>query len=159
MTTTIQDLMRQHSEKIHSHYTAGATAMCAELIAQLAAEYGFSQEEACEKFLPTEEPKAAKLSKKSGKKTSKKSKKDPSKPKKAKNPYFLFTAAKRAELKETNPDAKPTEIAKLLGAAWEECKQTGNAGPYEEAAEADKRRYEEEMAAWTAKQSSDSEAD
>ena len=148
--------MSQHCDEISSHYAAESAARCEGLISQLASEYGFSEEEARQKFLPTEEPKAAKLRKKSAK-GAKKAKKDPTKPKRAKNPYFLFTAAKRATIKEQHPEAKPTEIAKLLGVAWEECKEAGEAGPYEEAAAADKKRYEDEMKAWVPQTDSDSD--
>ena len=42
---------------------------------------------------------------------------DPSKPR-MQNAYIVFSAAKRAEMKAANPDAKVTEIATLLGAEW-----------------------------------------
>ena len=51
-------------------------------------------------------------------KKEKKPKKDPNKPKRGKNPFMLYSSAKRAEVKAANPDAKPTDIAKMLGATW-----------------------------------------
>merc|ERR1719509_457310 len=44
--------------------------------------------------------------------------KDEKAPKRAQTAYFLFTASRRASLKAANPDAKVTQLAKLMGAEW-----------------------------------------
>ena len=137
------DLMNNFNSAMENH----ANALCADLIRKLAEEHGFSAEEACAKYLPTQEPKPVKLSKKKAKKS-----KDPNKPKRGKNPFMLYSSAKRAEVKAANPDAKPTEIAKLLGATWTDLDDADKT-EYVEAAAKDKERYEKEMAVWKDNQS------
>merc|ERR1712013_669462 len=44
--------------------------------------------------------------------------KDEKAPKRPQSAYFLWTASRRAAVKAANPDAKVTEIAKLMGAEW-----------------------------------------
>ena len=61
--------------------------------------------------------KRAKKAKASPAKAEKKVKKEG--PKKA-NPYMMFSSANRAEVIKANPDAAVTEVAKLLGAKWQE---------------------------------------
>ena len=43
------------------------------------------------------------------------------KKKKGLNCYMLFANDKRREFCQANPNAKPTEISKLLGKAWRDC--------------------------------------
>lgn len=45
----------------------------------------------------------------------------PPKKKKKMNCYMVFANNKRKEICRENPNAKPTEIAKLLGKAWRDC--------------------------------------
>ena len=54
-----------------------------------------------------------------GKRSTKKEK-DPNAPKKTPNNYMNWCNAHRAEFKTKNPDAKPTELTRLLGAGWRE---------------------------------------
>lgn len=51
---------------------------------------------------------------------SQKKKKDPNSPKKPAGPYIRFCSEFRNEVKEANPDLKPTEVTKMLGAMWNE---------------------------------------
>tara|TARA_B100000989_G_scaffold231731_1_gene178532 strand:- start:382 stop:822 length:441 start_codon:yes stop_codon:yes gene_type:complete len=143
MTETMTDLMNHFNSAMENH----AHELCADLIRKLAEEHGFSAEEACAKYLPTQEPKPVKMSKKD-----KKPKKDPNKPKRGKNPFMLYSSAKRAEMKAANPDSKPTEIAKMLGATWADLDDEDKK-EYVEAAAKDKERYEKEMAVWKDNQS------
>jgi len=50
--------------------------------------------------------------------TKKPFKKDPNAPKRAMTSYMLFVNEERPKIVEANPDAKVTEILKLVGAAW-----------------------------------------
>jgi hypothetical protein len=56
---------------------------------------------------------------KGGKKQAKKEK-DPNAPKKTPNNYMNWCNAHREEYKGKNPNAKPTELTSILGAAWRE---------------------------------------
>lgn len=143
MTHTMTDLMNNFNSVMENH----ANALCADLIRKLAEEHGFSAEEACAKYLPTQEPKPVKISKKKDK-----TKKDPTKPKRGKNPFMFYSSAKRAEVKTANPEAKPTEIAKMLGATWADLDEEDKK-EYLDAAAEDKERYEKEMAVWKDNQS------
>lgn len=85
---------------------------------------------------------------KAGKKRKRLQKKAPGAPKRGKSPYILFSMDKRDEIKATlEPEAKVTDIMRAIAEAWakltDEEKQ-----PWKIAAEQDKQRYEEEMAAY-----------
>lgn len=71
--------------------------------------------------------------------------KDENAPKKNKNSYMFFCDKKRPQIKAANPDLKVTEIAKLLGQSWKEATSESKA-KYEKKAEADKVRYQAEIA-------------
>jgi structure-specific recognition protein 1 len=78
----------------------------------------------------------------------KKAKKDPKAPKKALNAYMIYAQEHRERIKNENPDAKVTEISKLIGEAYK------NLGSDEKAAldkkvAADKERYVKEMKDYT----------
>ncbi|CAL4910045.1 unnamed protein product [Urochloa decumbens] len=76
-----------------------------------------------------------------------KRKKDPNAPKRAIVPFMYFSKAERANIKNSNPDLTTTEIAKKLGERWH--KMTAEERqPYVEQSRVDKRRYEEESAAY-----------
>ena len=64
-------------------------------------------------------------------------------PKKPQSGYFMFSNEKREEFKAANPDAKVTDMAKLLGEAWGKLSDEEKA-PYEAKAKEDKERYERE---------------
>ncbi|OWZ05327.1 hypothetical protein PHMEG_00022604 [Phytophthora megakarya] len=83
-----------------------------------------------------------------GKKRKRLQKKAPGAPKRGKSPYILFSMEKREEIKATMPEnSKVTDVMRAIADAWgkmsDEDKQ-----PWKVAAEADKQRYEEEMAAY-----------
>ena len=82
---------------------------------------------------------------KAGKK--KKKAKDPNKPKRAMVAFMYFSIDRRETLKKQNPEAKITEISKLLGETWRGMSDKDKA-PYEKKAATDKARYEKEMAAY-----------
>jgi len=67
----------------------------------------------------------------------------PSAPKKALTAYIYYGLDNRAKLKEANPDASLTDMAKMLGAAWKNLPEEEKL-VYEEKAKQDKIRYEEE---------------
>lgn len=70
-------------------------------------------------------------------------------PKKPQTSYFMFVAAEREKVKESNADASVTDITKILGQRWGEMDAAAKA-PYEEQAAADKLRYAEELKTWQA---------
>ncbi|GAA5930695.1 non-histone chromosomal protein 6 [Sporobolomyces koalae] len=74
-----------------------------------------------------------------------KAKKDPNAPKRPLSAYMHFSQAKRAEVREENPDVSFGEIGRLLGAKWKEADAEERA-PFEEKAKEDKARYEKEKA-------------
>ncbi|DAZ98838.1 TPA: hypothetical protein N0F65_000994 [Lagenidium giganteum] len=75
-------------------------------------------------------------------------KKAPGAPKRGKSPYIMFSMEKREEIKaQLPPDAKVTEVMRAIANAW--AKMTDeDKHPWKIAAEADKQRYEEEMATY-----------
>ncbi|KAL3911942.1 MAG: hypothetical protein SGARI_001398, partial [Bacillariaceae sp.] len=78
----------------------------------------------------------------------KKAKKDPNAPKKNLNAYMIFAQENRERIKTANPDAKVTDISKLIGEAYK------NLGAEEKEAlakkvAADKERYAKEMKDYT----------
>ena len=136
MTTTLQ-LLQQHTEKI---------------IRDLASEHGFDADEAIAKFLtnPSSSSSPVHIKKaKKGKKT-----RDPNKPKRSKNAFMFFSAAKRAEIKEANPDMKSTDISKELGNLWKDLSEDDKK-PFELQAATEKEAYDKAMKAY--KETSDSE--
>jgi len=64
-------------------------------------------------------------------------------PKRPKSAYLLFCEEKRAEVKEENPDMKPTEVTAELGRLWNKIKDTKTALKYKEQAEEAKAQYAE----------------
>mmetsp|Transcript_27051 Transcript_27051/g.65637 ORF Transcript_27051/g.65637 Transcript_27051/m.65637 type:complete len:607 (-) Transcript_27051:501-2321(-) len=91
---------------------------------------------------------AAKSNKKP--KKAKKAKKDPNAPKGPTSSYFYFAQDTRPEVVAENPEAKFTEVSKMLGAMWREIDGKKKM-KYEKKAKADRERYEAEKAAYDAK--------
>ena len=95
-----------------------------------------------------------------GKKDKKqKREKDPNKPKRPQTAYFLYLGDHRAQIKEENPEAKVTEIAKIASENWktldEEQKQY-----YMKKAEEAKEEYKRQMEAYEqGKGNNDSDSD
>jgi hypothetical protein len=85
-------------------------------------------------------------SKRKGKKTNGKRRrpKDPNAPKKPQSAYFLFANDRRPKLRETHPDKKITDVAKMLGAEWKEMSEAEKK-PWEELAKKNKEKHDKEM--------------
>merc|ERR1712136_361636 len=82
-------------------------------------------------------------------KKQKKKKKDPNALKRPTSAYFFYAGDVRPGIREENPDMKITEVAKLIGAQWQEL-DDDEKKPYEEKAAKDKKRYEKEKKAYLA---------
>ncbi|KAJ1989395.1 Non-histone chromosomal protein 6 [Coemansia spiralis] len=80
---------------------------------------------------------AGKITKTKGKRT----KKDPRAPKRALSAYMFFSQAKRAEVREKNPNASFGSIGKMLGDMWKGMSEADKI-PYVKLAEKDKVRYD-----------------
>ena len=78
-------------------------------------------------------------------------KKDPDAPKPSVNSYILYSRDNRADVKEESPDMKAIDVTKKLAEMWRssdnELKQE-----YKDKAEADKKRYEEELETYEPKE-------
>ena len=96
--------------------------------------------------------------KKSKKKVSptKKAKKDKG-PKRARSAFMFFNSSERSRLKQQNPDATFGEMAGIVSKAWAAMTDEDKT-PFNEQAEADKIRAQEEKAAWLKKQREEKEA-
>merc|ERR1719272_1785092 len=110
-----------------------------------AERYAAECKEAGVELAPPKEKKEPKETKKETKKEKKADDEAPKGPKKPTTAYFAYCAAVRETFKEQHPEAKVTELAKLMGAAWRELDAEGKA-KYEAEAAADKERYATECA-------------
>lgn len=72
---------------------------------------------------------------------------DPNKPKGPKGAYMCFVQIARPKINASNPGMKFADIAKTLGEQWKGMDATTRGG-YEKMAEADKERYQREIAAY-----------
>jgi hypothetical protein len=80
----------------------------------------------------------------------KKKLKDKNKPKKSLSSYFIWGMDERAKIKAEHPELKATEIGVELGRRWATVKSDAKKmAKYNKAAEADKVRYQTEMASYT----------
>lgn len=77
-------------------------------------------------------------------KVSKRAPRDPDAPKGARSAYMFYSKAKRDQIKAENPDAKASEISKLVSAGWKELSERKKSR-YVEEAKADTERYNNEM--------------
>jgi len=78
-----------------------------------------------------------------------KKKKDPNAPKRGLSAYMFFANEQREKVREDNPGIKFGEVGKLLGEKWKALSDKQRA-PYEAKAATDKKRYEEQKAAYAA---------
>ena len=85
-----------------------------------------------------------------GKKKKPKKKKDPNEPKKPMSAYMLFSNHIRSTVKDDNPDLKFGDIAKAVSEKYKVFTDEDKAY-WAEKAEADKKRYKQEMAAYMKK--------
>ncbi|THY89808.1 hypothetical protein D6C93_06772 [Aureobasidium pullulans] len=94
-------------------------------------------------------PKERATTRKTAKKDGGKKKKDPNAPKRGLSAYMFFANEQREKVREDNPGIKFGDVGKLLGEKWKSLNEKQKT-PYEAKAAADKKRYEEEKAAYTA---------
>lgn len=80
----------------------------------------------------------------------KKKKKDPNAPKRATTAFMFYSAKMRPIIKEEKPDIKFTEMGKLIGEKWRGL-SADDKKEFEEMADEDKKRYDEEMSKYKAK--------
>ena len=90
-------------------------------------------------YVPMEEP--------GGKK--KKAKKDPNAPKRNMSAYFLYSIDARPQVKAANPDASFGDIARMISQQFKDL-SSKEKSKWEKKAEADKERYQREMAEYNA---------
>merc|ERR1711939_212066 len=76
-----------------------------------------------------------------------KRKKDPNMPKRGLSAYMFFANEQRDKVREENPGIKFGDVGKMLGEKWKALTEKQRT-PYEAKAAADKRRYEQEKAAY-----------
>ena len=72
---------------------------------------------------------------------------DPNAPKRGLSAYMFFANEQRENVREENPNATFGEVGKRLGERWKALSDKQRA-PYEAKAAADKKRYEDEKAAY-----------
>ncbi|KAF2770103.1 HMGB family protein [Teratosphaeria nubilosa] len=99
--------------------------------------------------MPKEKATTRKSAKSADKSAGGKKKKDPNMPKRGLSAYMFFANDQRDKVREENPGIKFGEVGKILGEKWKGLNDKQKA-PYEAKAAADKKRYEEEKAAYTA---------
>ncbi|KAG5931770.1 High mobility group nhp1 [Claviceps sorghi] len=92
---------------------------------------------------------------KAAKRGSKKDAKDKKRgPKRGLSAYMFFANEQRENVRAENPDITFGQVGKLLGLRWKALNDKQR-GPYEAKAAADKKRYEDEKAAFQAEAESD----
>ncbi|KAH7026670.1 high mobility group box domain-containing protein [Microdochium trichocladiopsis] len=79
----------------------------------------------------------------------KRSKKDPNAPKRGLSAYMFFANEQRENVREENPGISFGQVGKILGERWKALNDKQRT-PYEAKAAADKKRYEDEKAAYQA---------
>ncbi|KAF2457904.1 non-histone chromosomal protein 6 [Lineolata rhizophorae] len=102
-------------------------------------------------------PKTAKASRKDNAVRGKK-KKDPNAPKRGLSAYMFFANEQREKVREDNPGIKFGDVGKILGEKWKALSDKQRA-PYEAKAAADKKRYEDEKAAYAQGADEDEESE
>lgn len=91
-------------------------------------------------------PKAA-APKKTGKVEKRRGKKDPNAPKRGLSAYMFFANEQRENVRDENPGITFGQVGKLLGERWKALNDKQRT-PYEAKAAVDKKRYEDEKAAY-----------
>ena len=82
------------------------------------------------------------------KRRKKKAPRDPNRPKRATIAFMFFSNEQRPRVLQNSPQMHLSEVSKVLGAEWRGMDARAKA-PYEAKAAADKKRYEQEMQAYT----------
>ncbi|KAK7208222.1 nucleosome binding protein [Myxozyma melibiosi] len=85
-------------------------------------------------------------------------KKDPNAPKRSLSAYMFFANEQRETVRSENPGIAFGQVGKLLGERWKALTAKDKV-PYEARAAQDKKRYEEEKAAYLASSTGDFEED
>jgi len=98
-------------------------------------------------------PKTDKKRTKTGKK-----KKDPNAPKRGLSAYMFFANEQRENVRAENPGIAFGQVGKVLGERWKALSEKQR-GPYEAKAVTDKKRYEDEKAAYQAGAQEEEESD
>jgi len=83
-------------------------------------------------------------------------KKDPNAPKRGLSAYMFFANEQRDSVRDENPGITFGQVGKILGERWKALSDKQR-GPYEAKAQADKKRYEDEKAAYNAQADDDDE--
>lgn len=91
-------------------------------------------------------PKAA-VGKRGTREIKRRGKKDPNAPKRGLSAYMFFANEQRENVREENPGITFGQVGKLLGERWKALNDKQRT-PYEAKAAADKKRYEDEKAAY-----------
>ncbi|KAL0076442.1 non-histone chromosomal protein 6 [Phycomyces blakesleeanus] len=104
--------------------------------------------------MPKESSKTKRTSKVVDDGKKRRTKKDPSAPKRGLSAYMFFSQDQRHVVKENNPDASFGQIGKILGERWKKMTDADKK-PYNQKAELDKKRYEDEKAIAAEKHSDD----
>ncbi|KAL2829664.1 high mobility group box domain-containing protein [Aspergillus cavernicola] len=76
-------------------------------------------------------------------------KKDPNAPKRGLSAYMFFANDNRDKVREDNPGISFGQVGKMLGEKWKALSEKDRK-PYDEKAATDKKRYEDEKAAYNA---------
>ncbi|MCQ9255614.1 hypothetical protein NQ103_09125, partial [Vibrio parahaemolyticus] len=92
-------------------------------------------------------PKAAAAPKRGARVEKKRAKKDPNAPKRGLSAYMFFANEQRENVREENPGVSFGQVGKILGERWKALSDKQRT-PYEAKAAADKKRYEDEKAAY-----------
>ncbi|CAL5205895.1 unnamed protein product [Lathyrus oleraceus] len=82
-----------------------------------------------------------------GVKKKQKKKKDPNAPKRALSGFMFFSQMERENLKKTNPGISFTDVGRVLGEKWKNL-SAEEKEPYEAKAQADKKRYKDEISGY-----------
>ncbi|KAL1853446.1 Non-histone chromosomal protein 6 [Paecilomyces lecythidis] len=86
-----------------------------------------------------------------------KKKKDPNAPKRGLSAYMFFANEQRESVREQNPGISFGQVGKVLGERWKALSDEERR-PYEEKAQADKKRYEDEKASYNQAAEEDEES-
>jgi len=73
--------------------------------------------------------------------------KDPNAPKRGLSAYMFFANEQRENVREENPGISFGQVGKVLGERWKALSENQRK-PYEEKAQTDKKRYEDEKLAY-----------
>ncbi|KAI9803009.1 MAG: Non-histone chromosomal protein 6 [Sarcosagium campestre] len=85
-----------------------------------------------------------------------KKKKDPNAPKRGLSAYMFFANEQRENVRDENPGISFGQVGKVLGERWKALNEKQR-GPYEIKAANDKKRYEDEKAAYNRDDNEESE--